>query len=155
MARRHNVTLRIVRLDHGEGLDLPAYQSDGAAGFDLAAAVAPDEPMVLEPGERALVPTGFAFALPAGYEMQVRPRSGLAYRHGVTVLNTPGTIDSDYRGEVSVILINHGRQPFRIVRGDRIAQGVVAPVAAANLVEVVALSETRRGGGGFGSTGRG
>lgn len=146
------VTLELKRLDHGRDLPLPAYQSDLAAGLDLQAAV--DQPLTLAPGERALVPTGLSMALPAGYEAQVRPRSGLAAKHGITVLNTPGTIDADYRGEVKVILINLGSEPFEINRGERIAQMIVAPVLQAQIVEVETLSETERGSGGFGSTGR-
>lgn len=146
------VTLQLKRLDHGKDLPLPAYQSDLAAGLDLVAAV--DSPLILAPGKRALVPTGLSMALPAGFEAQVRPRSGLAAKHGVTVLNTPGTIDADYRGEVKVILINLGDDPFEIVRGERIAQMVIAPVLQAELTEVDILSETERGSGGFGSTGR-
>ncbi|GAB4528290.1 MAG: dUTP diphosphatase [Roseibium sp.] len=147
-----SVTLELKRLDHGRDLPLPAYQSDLAAGLDLLAAI--EAPLLLAPGARALVPTGLAMALPAGYEGQVRPRSGLAARHGVTVLNTPGTIDADYRGEVKVILINLGAEPFEIARGDRIAQMVIAPVLQADIREVETLSETVRGTGGFGSTGR-
>ncbi len=146
------VTLELKRLEHGRDLPLPAYQSILAAGLDLLAAV--DGAITLAPGARALVPTGLAMALPAGFEAQVRPRSGLAAKHGVTVLNTPGTIDADYRGEVKVILINLGDDPFEISRGDRIAQMVIAPVLQANIVEVEVLSETERGSGGFGSTGR-
>jgi len=146
------VTLELKRLDHGRDLPLPAYQSELAAGLDLTAAV--DMPVTLAPGERALVPTGLAMALPAGFEAQVRPRSGLAAKHGVTVLNTPGTIDADYRGEVKVILINLGDAPFEIVRGERIAQMVIAPVLQAQIREVETLSDTARGTGGFGSTGR-
>jgi dUTP pyrophosphatase len=146
------ITLELKRLEHGRDLPLPAYQSVLAAGLDLLAAV--DGKMTLAPGARALVPTGLAMALPAGYEAQVRPRSGLAAKHGVTVLNTPGTIDADYRGEVKVILINLGEDPFEISRGDRIAQMVIAPVLQADIVEVEVLSETERGTGGFGSTGR-
>lgn len=146
------VTLQLKRLDHGKDLPLPAYQSDLAAGLDLVAAV--DSPLILAPGKRALVPTGLSMALPPGFEAQVRPRSGLAAKHGVTVLNTPGTIDADYRGEVKVILINLGDDPFEIVRGERIAQMVIAPVLQAELTEVDILSETERGSGGFGSTGR-
>jgi len=147
------VRLELKRLPHGADLPLPAYQSDLAAGLDLLAAV--DEPLVLSHGKRALVPTGLAMALPAGFEGQVRPRSGLAAKNGVTVLNTPGTIDADYRGEVKVILINLGDEPFTIERGARIAQLVVAPVLQADLIEVETLSETQRGAGGFGSTGTG
>ncbi len=141
----------VVRLPHGEGLPLPAYQSDGAAGMDLLAAV--DKALSLKPGARALVPTGLILELPPGYEAQVRPRSGLALRHGVTVLNTPGTIDSDYRGEVQVLLVNHGDKTFAIARGERIAQLVMARVERVNLVEAAKASATRRGSGGFGSTG--
>ncbi|MEP3430043.1 MAG: dUTP diphosphatase [Roseibium sp.] len=146
------VTLEFKRLDHGKDLPLPAYQSQLAAGLDLLAAV--DAPLDLAPGERALVPTGLSMALPAGFEAQVRPRSGLAAKHGVTVLNTPGTIDADYRGEVKVILINLGQDSFQISRGERIAQMVVAPVLQAQIRQVEQLSETDRGSGGFGSTGR-
>lgn len=146
------IKLEIKRLDHGQDLPLPAYQSDLAAGLDLLAAV--ENPLWLEPGSRALVPTGLAMSLPAGFEAQVRPRSGLAAKHGVTVLNTPGTIDADYRGEVSVILINLGDTAFEISRGDRIAQMVIAPVLQAEIQEVEILSETSRGAGGFGSTGQ-
>ena len=148
------VTIEIHQLPHGEGLPLPAYQSAHAAGLDLLAAVPTDAPLVLSPGQHALVPTGLAIALPEGFEAQVRPRSGLAAKHGVTVLNAPGTVDADYRGEVSVILINHGSAPFTIARGERIAQMVIAQVANAELVPVVSLAPTGRGGGGFGSTGR-
>jgi dUTP pyrophosphatase len=141
------------RLTHGEGLPSPSYASEGAAGLDLYAALPAGQKLVLEPGARDLIPTGIEIALPAGYEAQVRPRSGLAVKQGVTVLNAPGTIDSDYRGEVKVLLINHGGQPFDILRGMRIAQLVVAPVARATLIEVDELDETARGAGGFGSTG--
>ncbi len=143
----------LLRLPHGEGLPLPAYHSAGAAGLDLVAALAPATLVVLEPGRRRLVPTGIALALPEGFEAQVRPRSGLAVDHGVTVLNAPGTIDCDYRGEILVLLINLGEVPFEIVRGLRIAQLVVAPVTHVALTEVRALAPTSRGGGGFGSTG--
>ena len=148
------VKVRIRQLAHGEGLALPAYQSAHAAGLDLLAAVAEAEPVVLLPGARALVPTGLTIALPPGYEAQVRPRSGLAAKHGVTVLNTPGTIDADYRGEIGVILINHGDAPFSIRRGERIAQMIVAAVVRAELIPVDTLAATDRGSGGFGSTGR-
>jgi dUTP pyrophosphatase len=148
------IKIDIHQLPHGEGLRLPAYQSAHAAGLDLLAAVPEDAPLALAPGDSALVPTGLAIALPEGFEAQVRPRSGLAARHGVTVLNAPGTIDADYRGEVSVILINHGRAPFVIRRGERIAQMVIAPVARAELIPVNLLASTERGSGGFGSTGR-
>jgi len=144
----------IRQLPHGEGLALPAYQSAHAAGLDLVAAVPDNAPLMLAPGKHAMVPTGLAIALPEGFEAQVRPRSGLAAKHGITVLNSPGTIDADYRGEILVILINHGTEPFAIRRGERIAQMVIAPVVQAELVPVVALSETSRGAGGFGSTGR-
>ena len=147
------LSLRLRRLPHGQDLPLPAYQSAAAAGMDLLAAN--DDPLVLQPGGRALVPTGIAIALPEGTEAQVRPRSGLAAKHGVTVLNTPGTIDADYRGEIKVILINLGDAPFTVERGSRIAQIVVAPVARADLVEVADLDDTARGAGGFGSTGTG
>jgi dUTP pyrophosphatase len=147
------VTVHIRRLPHGEGLPLPAYESAGAAGMDLRAAVAEGAPLILRPGDRAAVPTGLAIALPAGFEAQVRPRSGLALRAGVAPLNTPGTIDADYRGEVQVILINHGAQEVAIGRGDRIAQLVVAPVVQAAWAEVERLDDTPRGEGGFGSTG--
>jgi dUTP pyrophosphatase len=146
------VKVQILRLPHGAGLPLPSYQTAHAAGLDLVAAV--EAPVTLAPGERALVPTGIAIALPEGFEAQVRPRSGLAAHDGVTLLNTPGTIDADYRGEIRVILINHGAAPFAVTRGLRIAQMVIAPVAHAALVEVTALDDTARGAGGFGSTGR-
>ncbi|MGH6738719.1 MAG: dUTP diphosphatase [Bradyrhizobium sp.] len=148
------VRVNIRQLPHGEGLPLPAYQSAHAAGLDLLAAVAENAPVVLAPGKHAMVPTGLAIALPEGFEAQVRPRSGLAAKHGVTVLNSPGTIDADYRGEIQVILINHGTEPFTIRRGERIAQMVIAPVVQAELVAVATLSNTDRGPGGFGSTGR-
>jgi dUTP pyrophosphatase len=143
-----------LQLPHGKGLALPAYQSAHAAGLDLLAAVPEDSPLVLLPGKHALVPTGLTIALPPGYEAQVRPRSGLAAKHGVTVLNSPGTIDADYRGEISVILINHGDAPFSIRRGERIAQMIIASVVRAVLVPAASLSTTDRGAGGFGSTGR-
>jgi dUTP pyrophosphatase len=151
---RTHVRVAIVRLPHAKGLALPSYQSDGAAGLDLHAALDPHRPLTLAPGARALVPTGLRLELPIGFEAQVRPRSGLALNYGVTVLNSPGTIDSDYRGEVGVVLANLGHAPFEIRRGERIAQLIVMPVAKAELVEVAELSETRRGDGGFGSTGR-
>lgn len=141
----------VVRLPEGAGLPLPAYMSAGAAGADIVAAV--DGEVSLGPGERALVPTGFALEVPAGFEVQVRPRSGLALRAGITCLNTPGTIDSDYRGPVGVILVNHGREPFVVRRGDRIAQLVVAPVVQASFREAAALAPSGRGEAGFGSTG--
>ncbi len=141
-------------LDHGKGLDAPRQQSAGAAGVDLLAALGASETMSIAPGARALVPCGFALALPNGYEAQVRPRSGLAAKFGVTVLNSPGTIDADYRGEIKVILINHGSEPFVIRRADRIAQMVVAPVSVVAFEYAETLDETQRGTGGFGSTGR-
>ncbi|PZO05655.1 MAG: dUTP diphosphatase [Alphaproteobacteria bacterium] len=147
-------TLRIQRLPHAEGLALPAYETTGSAGMDLRAAVPEDAPLRLEPGTRVLVPTGLKIALDEGYEAQVRPRSGLALKHGLTCLNSPGTIDSDYRGEVGVILINHGHEPFVIRRGERIAQMVVARHEQVEVVEVETLDDTVRGTGGFGSTGR-
>ncbi|UWM75646.1 dUTP diphosphatase [Rhizobium sp. WSM4643] len=146
-------TLNLIRLANGEGLDLPAYESKGAAGMDLRAAVDEAAPLTLLPGERALVPTGFIFEIPEGFEGQVRPRSGLAFKNGITCLNSPGTVDSDYRGEVKVLLINLGDEPFVISRGMRIAQMVIAPVTQARVAENTAASETTRGAGGFGSTG--
>ena len=143
------ISIAILRLPHGVDLPLPAYATEGAAGMDVVAA----EELTLAPGQRHAVATGFAMAIPEGFEVQVRPRSGLALKHGVTCLNTPGTIDSDYRGEVKVILANLGDAPFPIARGDRIAQLVPAPVLRANLNEVSSLDETARGAGGFGSTG--
>jgi dUTP pyrophosphatase len=148
------VKVDIQQLPHGKGLALPAYQSAHAAGLDLLAAVPHDAPMMLAPGKHAMIPTGLTVALPPGYEAQVRPRSGLAAKHGVTVLNSPGTVDADYRGEICVLLINHGDQPFPIRRGERIAQMVIAPVVQVELVPATSLSATDRGGGGFGSTGR-
>lgn len=145
------LTVLLQRLPHGADLPLPAYETAGAAGLDLRAAIG--DPVTLVPGERVLVPTGLSMQLPGGFEGQVRPRSGLALRHGVTVLNAPGTVDSDYRGEVSVVLINHGSERFTITRGDRIAQLVIAPVSRALLSEVETLGETARGAGGYGSTG--
>ena len=146
-------TVPIQRLPHAEGLPLPAYETAQAAGMDLRAAVPDDEPIILRPGARYAVPTGYAFALPEGYEAQVRPRSGLALKWGVTCLNSPGTVDADYRGEVKVILANLGEEDFTIRRGDRIAQLVIAPVTQARWSEVMSLDETARGAGGFGSTG--
>jgi dUTP pyrophosphatase len=148
------VTIKIVPLPHSAGLPLPAYETAQAAGMDLRAAVPESEPVTLAPMQRAMVPTGLTMALPDGYEAQVRPRSGLAAKHGITCLNTPGTIDADYRGEVKVILINLGQEPFVIKRGERIAQMVIAPVTRARLAQVETLDETARGAGGFGSTGR-
>jgi len=147
------VPVAVMRLPHGRGIPLPAYETAHAAGMDLPAAVESD--LVLKPGERALVPTGLAIALPEGFEAQVRPRSGLAARNGVTVLNSPGTVDADYRGEVKVILANLGPEPFTVTRGMRIAQMIVAPVSRAALQEVETLPDTARGAGGFGSTGTG
>jgi dUTP pyrophosphatase len=149
-----NITIDVRVLPHGEGLPLPAYQTAFAAGLDLLAAVPDDAPVVLAPGRHAMVPTGLSIALPEGYEAQVRPRSGLAAKHGVTVLNAPGTVDADYRGEVCVLLINHGLAPFTISRGERIAQMVIAAVVRADLAIAPALTATQRGSGGFGSTGR-
>jgi dUTP pyrophosphatase len=145
--------LRVKRLPHSEGLPLPTYQTADSAGCDLMAAIPANATIVIEPHARELVPTGFAIELPGGFEAQVRPRSGLALKHGVTVLNAPGTIDADYRGEIGVILINHGSEPFEVTRGLRIAQLVVAPVSRAMLLESDALGDTVRGSGGFGSTG--
>jgi dUTP pyrophosphatase len=145
--------VKVVRLAHAKGLALPSYQSDGAAGMDLLAAVPQRQPLRLTPGKRALVPTGLVLELPPGFEAQVRPRSGLALRHGITVLNSPGTIDCDYRGEVMVLLANLGDAPFKIERGERIAQLVVQRVERAQLVEVIETAPTPRGAGGFGSTG--
>ncbi len=144
-------TVQIQVLPHAEGLDLPAYQTPGSAGMDLRAAI--DTPLVLMPGERTAVPTGLRMALPAGHEGQVRPRSGLAFKHGLTVANAPGTIDADYRGEVKVLLVNLGDQPVEITRGMRVAQLVVAPVVQVAVEAVADLDETARGAGGFGSTG--
>ena len=148
-----DITVSVRPLPHFEGLELPAYETLGAAGMDVRAAVPESEPMVLQPGERAMVPTGLSMAIPEGYEIQMRPRSGLAAKHGLTCLNTPGTIDSDYRGELKVILINHGAEAFTIRRGERIGQMVLAPVTRIVWEEVDSLPETARGTGGFGSTG--
>jgi dUTP pyrophosphatase len=148
------IIINVRQLPHGEGLALPTYQTAHAAGLDLLAAVAEDAPLTLLPGRHALVPTGLTIALPWGFEAQVRPRSGLAAKHGVTVLNAPGTVDADYRGEIGVLLINHGNAPFTIRRGERIAQMVIAAVARAELTAVAVLPPTDRGSGGFGSTGR-
>ncbi len=147
------LTVEFKKLDHFGDLQLPAYETHLAAGSDLRAAVPEAEPMVLAPGERALVPTGLAMALPAGYEAQIRPRSGLAYKHGLSVVNAPGTIDADYRGEVKVLLINHGDKDFTINRGERICQMVIAPITQPAFIIVDELSATERGAGGFGSTG--
>ncbi|WP_455373949.1 dUTP diphosphatase [Limibacillus halophilus] len=148
-----SVTVAVKRLPHGEGLDLPQYATSQSAGLDLRAAL--EAPVTLHPGERKLIPTGLAIALPSDFEAQVRPRSGLALKHGVTVLNSPGTIDADYRGEVGVILINLGQEAFTIERGERIAQMILAPVSQMSWFEVADLEESDRGAGGFGSTGRG
>jgi dUTP pyrophosphatase len=146
-------TLNLIRLAHGQGLDLPAYETKGAAGMDLRAAVGEAATLTIAPGKWALVPTGFIFEIPEGFEAQIRPRSGLAFKHGITCLNTPGTVDSDYRGEVKVLLINLGDEPFDITRGMRIAQMVITPVTQARVAEIAEVSETARGAGGFGSTG--
>jgi dUTP pyrophosphatase len=147
------IEVRITRLTHGDDLPLPSYQTAHAAGLDLLAAVSTATPLIIAPGERDLVPTGLAIALPEGYEAQVRPRSGLAARHGLTILNAPGTIDADYRGEIQVLLVNLGNAPVTITRGMRVAQLVVAPVVRAQILEVATLDKTERGSGGFGSTG--
>ena len=149
-----SVRVDIQQLPHGKGLPLPAYQTAHAAGLDLLAAVPEEAPIFLAPGEHAMIPTGLAIALPAGHEAQIRPRSGLAAKHGVTVLNSPGTVDADYRGEICVLLINHGDETFLVQRGERIAQMVIAPVSRVELVPTDSLSATDRGSGGFGSTGR-
>lgn len=149
---QRRVTVRVRVLAHGEGLTLPAYQTAQAAGLDLVAAVAEEQPVTIAPGKRTLIPTGLSIELPPGFEAQVRPRSGLALKHGVTCLNSPGTIDADYRGEVGIILANLGDEPFVVNRGDRVAQLVVAPVTQAVLKPVAALTGTKRGAGGFGST---
>lgn len=148
------VDVKVMRLPHAADLPLPVYQSALAAGLDLVAAVPADKPVTLAPGQRAMIPTGMAIALPAGTEAQVRPRSGLAAKNGVSVLNTPGTVDADYRGEIQVILVNFGTESFRVDRGLRIAQLVIVPVLRARLTEVKSLNETVRGAGGFGSTGQ-
>jgi dUTP pyrophosphatase len=148
------IRVEIRQLPHGADLLLPAYQTADAAGLDLLAAVPQSAPLMLLPGRYEMVPTGLTIALPPGFEAQVRPRSGLAAKHGITVLNSPGTIDADYRGEINVLLINHGQDAFQIRRGERIAQMVIAPVTRAELVPVDVLSTTERGSGGFGSTGR-
>jgi dUTP pyrophosphatase len=149
-----SVALAVTRLPHADGLELPAYQSAQASGLDLVAAVDAKKPLSIKPGRHALVPTGLKIEVPDGYEGQVRPRSGLAAKHGLTVLNTPGTIDADYRGEVQVLLVNLGRDKVKINRGDRIAQLVIAPVVRVGVVETAGLGATRRGEGGFGSTGK-
>lgn len=147
-------TLALIRLPHSEGLELPSYETEGAAGLDLRAAVPDNAPIVLKVGQRALIPTGLIFELKPGYEAQIRPRSGLAFKNGITCLNTPGTIDSDYRGEVKVLLINLGEEDFTITRGMRIAQTVIAPVIQVKIEELCEISQTKRGAGGFGSTGK-
>ena len=146
-------TLNLIRLPHGEGLELPAYETKGAAGMDLRAAIEDGKTLTLAPGKRALVPSGFIFEIPEGFEAQIRPRSGLAFKHGITCLNSPGTVDSDYRGEVHALLINLGDEPFEITRGMRIAQMIIAPVTQVRVAEITEVSETARGAGGFGSTG--
>jgi dUTP pyrophosphatase len=149
-----SLTIKVRRLPHNADLPLPAYETEQSAGMDLRAAVAEDTPVTLAPGARGLIPTGLSMALPPGYEAQVRPRSGLALKHGITCLNSPGTVDADYRGELAVILINLGQEPFVIKRGERIAQMVIAPVTQGVWTEVDTLDETARGAGGFGSTGK-
>ena len=151
MNERDNVTCKIQRLPHAANLPLPAYETADSAGMDLRAAV--EEPLVLKPGKRLLVPTGLKMAIPRGYEVQIRPRSGMAYKHGITMLNSPGTIDADYRGEVKMLAVNLGDEPYTINHGDRIAQMVLAPVTQAKITEVPELDDTVRGEGGFGSTG--
>lgn len=148
----HEVAVHITVLEHGKDLPLPSYETEDAAGMDMRAALE-DEALILEPGDRTLVPTGISVALPKGFEAQIRPRSGLAVKHGVSVLNSPGTIDADYRGEIKIALINLGRDVFEITHGMRIAQMIIAPVARARLMPVIKLEETARGSGGFGSTG--
>lgn len=153
LSRTATPVLGLVRLPHAEGLALPAYETSGAAGMDLRAAVPEDRPLLLLPGRRALIPTGLVFEIPHGFEGQIRPRSGLAFKNGITCLNTPGTIDSDYRGEVKVLLINHGDAEFAVERGMRIAQMVLAPVIQLGVEERSHAAQTARGEGGFGSTG--
>ncbi len=148
------IAIALKPLPHFEGLEIPKYETAGSAGMDVRAALPEDAPLTLSPGERAMVPTGLSMAIPEGYEVQMRPRSGLAAKHGVTCLNSPGTVDSDYRGELKVILINHGDEEFIVKRGERIGQMVLAPVTRAAFALVDALPETERGDGGFGSTGR-
>ncbi|MGY8985006.1 MAG: dUTP diphosphatase [Sphingomonadales bacterium] len=149
----NNVSISFCRLPHGEGLKIPEYETNASAGMDLPAAIGEGQKFIIGPGKQALVPTGFAMALPSGFEAQIRPRSGLAAKNGVTILNTPGTIDADYRGEVKIIIINLGSEPFKIERGMRIAQMVIAPVTQGTWNIVSNLDETKRGSGGFGSTG--
>ncbi|RCL02310.1 MAG: dUTP pyrophosphatase [Candidatus Tokpelaia sp. JSC189] len=148
------LSLSITRLPHAADLELPSYETVGAAGLDLRAAVPDDRQIILLPGKRALVPTGLIFELPLGFEAQIRPRSGLALKYGITCLNTPGTIDSDYRGEIKILLINLGEKEFRITRGMRIAQAIIAPISQVIVVETAHISETKRAAGGFGSTGQ-
>ncbi|MBL1242202.1 MAG: dUTP diphosphatase [OCS116 cluster bacterium] len=148
------INIKLQALPHFEGLEIPKYESIGAAGLDIRAAIDADSPITLKPGERCLVPSGLKIEIPLGYEVQVRPRSGLAFKHGVSLVNTPGTIDSDYRGEVSTLMINLGQQDFIITRGERVAQWVVAPVVQTSFTLVDALSDTVRGAGGYGSTGK-
>ena len=149
------ITAQLMQLSHGKGLPLPSYETAEAAGMDLRAAVPEDAPLTLKPGERELVPTGFAMAIPLGFEVQIRPRSGLALKHGIGLVNAPGTVDSDYRGEIKIILINLGQEDFEISRGMRIAQMIIAPVLQVAIEPVGSLDNTRRGAGGFGSTGVG
>jgi dUTP pyrophosphatase len=151
--RRRPIEVGVRRLENSEGLAIPRAHTKGSAGLDLAAALPHDNPVKLEPGKVAMIPTGLVIALPEGFEGQVRPRSGLAANFGVTVLNSPGTIDSDYRGEIQVILINHGSAPYIIMRGDRVAQLIIAPVSSVELIELASLDDTLRGVGGYGSTG--
>lgn len=150
----HHPCLPVIQLSHAADIPLPCYETAGAAGLDLRAALSPEQSIVLQPGKRCLVPTGLVFELTENFEAQIRPRSGLAYKHGITCLNTPGTIDSDYRGEIKVLLINLGEEEFHITRGMRIAQAVIAPVCRVQVVKATDISETARGEGGFGSTGR-
>jgi len=149
------ITAQLMQLSHGKGLPLPSYETAEAAGMDLRAAVPEDAPLTLKPGERGLVPTGFAMAIPLGFEVQIRPRSGLALKHGIGLVNAPGTVDSDYRGEIKIILINLGQEDFEISRGMRIAQMIIAPVLQVAIEPVESLNNTTRGAGGFGSTGVG
>ena len=147
------ITAQLMQLPHGQGLPLPSYETAEAAGMDLRAAVPQDAPLTLKPGARELVPTGFAMAIPPGFEAQIRPRSGLALKHGIGLVNAPGTVDSDYRGEIKIILINLGQEDFEITRGMRIAQMIIAPVLQVSIEPVSSLDDTARGAGGFGSTG--
>lgn len=150
----NKLNIKLLALPHFEGLDIPKYESIGAAGLDIRAAIDQDKPITLKPGERQLIPSGLKMEIPLGYEVQVRPRSGLAFKHGITLVNTPGTIDSDYRGEVSTLLINLGQDDFIVTRGERVAQWVVAPVVQTEFTIVDSLSDTARGAGGYGSTGK-